>query len=635
MIAGEVKEHEASDKDETERPCEYEIEDCELEEYKALYDSDTLYEDVPLDYEIDIIDDSDSDTESGSGLDSSEHIAPPLRVIMPDPCKNKLAEYLAARQYAEVGPIDFYRHIFKTGILAASSTDPDKKKRRGKVQTLIIAKDTQYQTYEETGYPKSFFDGLKELDYAISDSLNRYAELAQKGVYGSESVFITTLANACSYYRKETDAGSMYQLFALIIEIDDIIGADKISSPLDSCAGMERLLEGFQNQDFPTPTYIVCSGKGLHLYYVFDRPIRLNKEHVKYQYVRLDEYKKALMNRMWTPYISNSEPQIQGIVQKYRVVGTPTKYGSICRAFRYGDTVSLDYMNSFCNILGCKTIIELYDKQYKMPRYGIPNAGINLGDTPPKKEKKERKGTLGLGAFDSALKAICEQVEVGHRYNAVLGLAAVAKMCNISYEYLRKTVLDEDGLLDILNEIDGAEWNPFTVEEAEKAMGFYFKNQNFMKRETFEELSGVELPEKKTQRNGRNRKEHMEYMKQIRAEKRAKGEIVDGGGRPAKWWPVFAYRLRYPEGKKADCIKCCGLSKNTVSKYWDLYDKMKDQLPWVIEHFATYTKCYPLEELLEGNINMLKPVSYGKTSTELINIKKYTKVYLEESGWLE
>ena len=64
----------------------------EIEAYDELFDSDIFDEDIAEDYDIDIIDDSDSDTESGSRLDSSEHTAPPMPVIMPDPCKNKLAE---------------------------------------------------------------------------------------------------------------------------------------------------------------------------------------------------------------------------------------------------------------------------------------------------------------------------------------------------------------------------------------------------------------------------------------------------------------------------------------------------------------------------------------------------------------
>ena len=89
-------------------------------------------------------------------------------------------------------------------------------------------------------------------------------------------------------------------------------------------------------------------------------------------------------------------------------------------------------------------------------------------------------------AFYSALARVCEQVKVGHRYFAVYCLAVTAKMCSIPYEELEKIIL-KDGLMDVLNSIEGAENNQFTVEEAQKALHAYYFNEYFMKRETFEE----------------------------------------------------------------------------------------------------------------------------------------------------
>ena len=43
--------------------------------------------------------------------------------------------------------------------------------------------------------------------------------------------------------KKGTKADSMYQLFALIVEIDDIKGAGEIDSSMKSCIGMGSLLE--------------------------------------------------------------------------------------------------------------------------------------------------------------------------------------------------------------------------------------------------------------------------------------------------------------------------------------------------------------------------------------------------------
>jgi|GEM_PF-5907522 len=63
-------------------------------------------------------------------------------------------------------------------------------------------------------------------------------------------------------------------------------------------------------------------------------------------HIALDKYDKNIVKQ-----ITNKPVEIQSINQKYRVVGSPTKNGSITRAFRYGDKVSISYMNSFCKEL--------------------------------------------------------------------------------------------------------------------------------------------------------------------------------------------------------------------------------------------------------------------------------------------
>lgn len=543
------------------------------------------------------------------------------------PQPNQLAEYLEAHGYCEIAPMEFYRNIFKEGCLSETAKDDDLYKRPGRVQTFVLAKEPKYQQYAETEHTVAFFNDLKNLNRAIQASVDKYEQLSRKGIYGKESVYITTITNACSYFKKGTKADSMYQLFALIVEIDDIKGAGEIDSSMKSCIGMGSLLRKLQNGDCPKPTYLVCSGMGIHLYYVFEKPIRLNRKYIRYQYESLNSYKKSLMKYIWTSDVSTSEPQVQGIAQKYRVVGTPTKYGSICRAFKFGGSVSLEYLNSFCEVLGCRPIIELYEKSKSQLYQNMEEAKENSSSTGDVKPNFGRKGTMHRNAFYSALARVCEQVKVGHRYFAVYCLAVTAKMCSIPYEELEKIIL-KDGLMDVLNSIEGAENNQFTVEEAQKALHAYYFNEYFMKRETFEEWTGVKLPEP-VKRSGRKRKDHMKYMQEARKEKRAKGEIVDGGGRPLKWWPTFAYRLVCPEGEKTACMKYSGLSRRTVDKYWGLYDNVKNQLPDLLAGLTESIKSHTWGEILAGDIE-LKNVPSKPAS-----IKGYTEACLKKYGLLE
>ena len=70
--------------------------------------------------------------------------------------------------------------------------------------------------------------------------------------------------------RKNENARFMY---ALCIEVDYI-------QPKN---GLTELIFSWNRKvhTMPCPTYLVCSGNGLHLYYVFERPIPLWKNILK------------------------------------------------------------------------------------------------------------------------------------------------------------------------------------------------------------------------------------------------------------------------------------------------------------------------------------------------------------------
>lgn len=60
-------------------------------------------------------------------------------------------------------------------------------------------------------------------------------------------------------------------MYAFAIEIDNLKMSDDGLRP----AGLNDLLHHFEIELLPTPNYIVCSGSGVHLYYVFEQPIVL------------------------------------------------------------------------------------------------------------------------------------------------------------------------------------------------------------------------------------------------------------------------------------------------------------------------------------------------------------------------
>lgn len=71
-------------------------------------------------------------------------------------------------------------------------------------------------------------------------------------------------------------------------------------------------------------TFVVKSGTGLHLYYVLEEPIPMYPHNQKC----LKELKYSLTRQIWNRYTSTiKEPQMQGILQGFRVVGSGSKLG--------------------------------------------------------------------------------------------------------------------------------------------------------------------------------------------------------------------------------------------------------------------------------------------------------------------
>ena len=91
----------------------------------------------------------------------------------------------------------------------------------------------------------------------------------------------------------------------------------------------------------PKATFVVNSGTGLHLYYVLQEPIPMYPHNQRC----LKELKYSLTRQIWNRYTSTiKEPQIQGILQGFRVVGSGSKLGREypVTAYRFGGPVELE-----------------------------------------------------------------------------------------------------------------------------------------------------------------------------------------------------------------------------------------------------------------------------------------------------
>ena len=481
-----------------------------------------------------------------------------------------MGDWMKAYGFLEVTPKDFYTSIFRKCLQERSVKDNSETRGSVIIQTVVKPKSAG------KGKVTILDENLDGLEKAIESANRIYEHFGKEGQLGEVSVL--TFTNGCTYLGKRMVANNLFELSALIVEVDDLIGNDDPNQE-----GLRSLMKSFTGGfaydgdssgglRVPKPTYLVCSGSGIHLYYVFEKPIRVNRKSFYKQYEALDDYKYCLMYMLWKRLrITDKELEKQGIAQRYRLVGTRTKEGGICRAFQVGQTVSISYMNQFCEDLSFED--EHSGRLMKAPEiYEIEYTAPKEKQQEEKKETIPRLGNLGKGAYVNVLNVIKNHAKEGKRYWMVFCLASVARNCAIPYEQLEK---DAYGLLDYLDSLtEHAGENQFTKSDIECALKSYYYTGPFMRKSTCEQLCGVKFAPA-IKRNGRTRKEHLEYMKEQKELKRKKGEPVDSG-RSLKWWPVLAYRLLYPDGTKAECEKKAGVSRHTILKYWTLADELEE-----------------------------------------------------------
>ncbi len=153
------------------------------------------------------------------------------------------------RGYPEVSPHDFYRELFPAGSLQQEPEDG-----KGNIIATQIRPSGKGRTRQWV-----IDDSLKMLDKVIGDRFG--------------------LIPPISFYGKSHTKENAHELFAVVVDVD-YVGKQQL----------KNLLKQFGNGVQLRPTYLVSSGKGVHLYYFLQEPVQLyrNREEV------LAELKKPL-----------------------------------------------------------------------------------------------------------------------------------------------------------------------------------------------------------------------------------------------------------------------------------------------------------------------------------------------------
>ena len=197
-----------------------------------------------------------------------------------------------------VAPYEFYREIFPEGSFERKGHFED---RKGNGIAVTVQK---VEVDKATGIALQIEGDGKAKRCTITDELDELRELQDTDF---------TIMSPISYFVCG-GAVKMPGIFMLWCLILDGVGMPQLRDTLHQ-----------MNKDIlPQATFVVNSGTGLHLYYVLKEPVPMYPHNQKC----LKELKYSLTRQIWNRYTSTiKEPQMQGILQGFRVVGSGSKLG--------------------------------------------------------------------------------------------------------------------------------------------------------------------------------------------------------------------------------------------------------------------------------------------------------------------
>lgn len=462
--------------------------------------------------------------------------------------------------YPEVDPFTFYETLFSDKDLYTDTCIVS----YGSDAKLSVAKHNPIQS---TVKSMTFSDAItSSCDYA-----NMYIPPA-------------------TFFKGHNTVKCLEKLYAIVVDFDG--DKDGVSEKLLYWV-IERINEN--EDDLPAPTFVTNSGRGLHLFWVFETPVPMfseNKRTMKDLYFNI--------HQKLVDY--NTKPQRHHFAQAYRIVGSKTKLDQVTTAYKTGTVLPVEQLLNDFDI--DKKIIWQEGKNHKglAPSEAMIKLVNNIEKTlnitcddkgswqcvhdfirkyksnfdkafKLNQSKRYRKESgIGWGTYDWYLKMkqrIIEETPEGYRYTSLMAFMVIGYKCNVPFEQVKQ---DE---YDII-----LRWQmrpkPFNVRFNED----YKDRVDDMYSEKFLKVNSEQLQNwlgfkfyPTTRRNGRKREQHIKIMDAIRDIEYPDGTWRNKDGRPKGISKqkdiILLWRSNHPEGKPKQCIEETGLSKNTVYRWWD------------------------------------------------------------------
>lgn len=450
----------------------------------------------------------------------------------------KVIGVLSSR-YEEVNGYDFYKYIFPNN------------ENEGEYNTDYSKPNAVYLYYDEDK------DGLKRrimLNDTWESDYMSYVEVNQ-----------TALCSGLTYRKMTNKLENAQCMNALIFDLDSV-GLDEIENILYRISFDSNTL-----RSIPVPTFVVASGSGVHLYYVFNEPIDLYP-NIK---IQLKSLKYDLTFRIWEYKATSKEKQIQyqSINQSFRMVGSINdKYDLPVRAFKIGKKVTLEYLNSYARNEENKVDIN---KRFKSSTMTLEEAKESYPEwyqrvvvEGNKNAKKwDIRGKQGDALYQWWRRQI-GNIKGGHRYFYLMCMSIYACKCDVPRKQLKADMLED---FEILDNIDHK--NKLSKKDIASALEMYSREFYNFPIDDIEKLTDVRIERNK--RNGRKQSLHLKLARANRdiiCEEKGK-KWTDGNGRPKGSGTAEAkvkqWRENNPTGKKVDCHRETGLDPKTIRKWWE------------------------------------------------------------------
>lgn len=443
--------------------------------------------------------------------------------------------------FTQVTPYEFYRDVFPAGSLGVHGDLSVRKPNL--IYTMTVRKDADDEKAKVYARNTIVFDDLEGL----------------QGAAGAE--FAVT--SPVSYRGRNRTAANAYHLWGFCIDLDGV-GMDQ----------MHDLLYQIQNDVLPTPTYLINSGHGFHVYYLLEKPIPL----YKHLHRPLNDLKHGLTRIVWNAYTSNIEPekrQFQGIFQGFRMPGSQSKLGKRYPvvAFKTGEKTTIETLNRYVDDQYHMTDADGYRMPLEEAKVKYPEwyqKRVVEGDRSRKKWDIAGKvhGDNPYALYEWWIAQMRKGAFDGNRYNCIATLITYAIKCDIDKE---KVLTDALELVPWLNSLTEHEKNEFTEQDVYDAFTYFddaYANYSIKAIE-----ARTKIPIERNKRNGRRQADHVRLMNFVREELNGNKNWRNKKGRPkgsgTAQQRVAAYRAEHPEASVTEIAKALRISRPTVYKWWD------------------------------------------------------------------